>query len=179
MNSLDETLEKLALTDTPVLPPEVFEKVRADGTIEERGKLYDFYLTFGESAFGSTQLFLEHGEDFTIKYLADCLAFPSGNDAHMGCYEAGWEITRLLGHALRTQRPSFASGLLRVVDDAFCGGNTEQRTCIENAFLEHVMEDSVAASFVSSQNVSAELRAAIRWAASERTERTVSSPLAR
>lgn len=179
MNNLDQTLEKLAQFPTPVLPPEVFEKIRTDGTIEERGKLYDFYLTFGESAFGSTQQLLLHGEDFTVKYLADCLGFPSGHGEHMGCYEAGWEITRLLGHALRTQRPSFASSLLRMVDDAFCGGNAEQRTCVENAFLEHVMEDSVAASFVSSQNVSAELRAAIYRAESERTKRTPSSPLAR
>ena len=179
MDVLDQTLEKLAQSTVPVLPHEVFEKIRTDGTIEERGKLYDFYLTFGESAFGSTQQSSLHGEDFTVKYLADCLVFPNGHGEHMGCYEAGWEITRLLGHALRQQRLSFAGSLLRMVDNAFCSGNAEQRICIENAFLEHAIEDSVAAPFVSSQNVSAELHAAIRSAATERSNRAISSPLAR
>lgn len=160
MKNLDQTLELLAQTTTPVLPRDLVESVDSIGTIDERGKLYDFYLTFGSSVFGNGEDSRARGEAFLLEYLSTCLGLDEGHGDHLGCYESGWEIARLIGESLRTGDNAFAAKLIEVIDRAYVEGNDQRRTCIETACLEHVYENPTQVQFFANQKISVQLRRA-------------------
>lgn len=158
MQNLDQTLDTIADAQSPVLPKKLFDEVCANGDLSERGKLYDFFLSFGESAFSNGEVASEQLENFFIEYLAACLRFQQGHGDHMGCYEAGWEIARLINTSLRSEKSALARRLISVVDQTYIEGDGERRICIENACVEHVFEDSAAAKFFAQQKISSELQ---------------------
>lgn len=177
MKNLDQTLALLARTTTPVLPQDLFESIDSTGTIDERGKLYDFYLTFGASVFGDGEDARAHREVFLLGYLSACLRLDTGHGDHMGCYESGWEIARLIGESLRTGDNVFAAKLIEVIDRAYVEGDDQRRTCIETACLEHVYENSTQVQFFVNQKISVQLRRAGEAEALRQRDHDTVSPL--
>jgi hypothetical protein len=170
MKNLDQTLELLARTTTPILPREFFENIHSTGTIDQRGKLYDFYLTFGGSVFGDGADARARGEVFLLEYLSACLGLDKGHGDHLGCYESGWEIARLIGESLRTGDNAFAAKLIEVIDRAYVEGDGQRRTCIETACLEHLYENPTQVQFFVNQKISVQLRTA--WEAEALRQRS-------